>query len=176
MGLAPWDDPHNADPRFTRVRLRTEVLPLLEDVLAGGVAEALSRTAAQLREDGDALDDWARRVFAGACDGLFGNRVANDGQAGAAVCANDTPSLAVRALADVPSAVRRRVFRLWLLDAGVRELTDAHLRAVDELVGAWRGQGGVWLPGGLVASRVHGRLLVEDGSRTDQPSELSKGS
>ena len=33
-----------------------EVLPLLEDVLAGGVAEALARTAAQLREDADALD------------------------------------------------------------------------------------------------------------------------
>ena len=29
-----WDDPHNADPRFTRVRLRREVLPLLEEVLA----------------------------------------------------------------------------------------------------------------------------------------------
>ena len=51
-----WDDPHNADPRFTRVRLRHEVLPLLEDVLAGGVAEALARTAEQLREDADALD------------------------------------------------------------------------------------------------------------------------
>jgi tRNA(Ile)-lysidine synthetase-like protein len=33
-GLAVWDDPHNADPRFTRVRLRHEVLPLLEDVLS----------------------------------------------------------------------------------------------------------------------------------------------
>ena len=30
---------------FTRSRLRTEVLPLLEDVLGGGVAEALARTA-----------------------------------------------------------------------------------------------------------------------------------
>jgi len=59
LGVPVWDDPHNADPRFTRVRLRTEVLPLLEDVLAGGVAKALARTAAQLREDGAALDEWA---------------------------------------------------------------------------------------------------------------------
>ena len=36
LGLTPWDDPHNADPRFTRVRLRAEVLPLLEEVLGGG--------------------------------------------------------------------------------------------------------------------------------------------
>src|SRR5829696_6735256 len=35
QGLPYRDDPHNADPRFTRVRLRTEVLPLLEDVLRG---------------------------------------------------------------------------------------------------------------------------------------------
>ena len=34
--LPVWDDPHNADRRFTRARLRAEVLPLLEDVLAGG--------------------------------------------------------------------------------------------------------------------------------------------
>ena len=36
-GTHPWRDPHNDDPRFTRVRLRTEVLPLLEEVLGGGV-------------------------------------------------------------------------------------------------------------------------------------------
>jgi tRNA(Ile)-lysidine synthase len=63
-GLPIWDDPHNTDPRFTRVRLRHEVLPLLEDVLAGGVAEALARTAAQLRDDADALDAVADDLLA----------------------------------------------------------------------------------------------------------------
>ena len=65
-GFAVWDDPHNADPRFTRVRLRHEVLPLLEDVLSGGVAEALARTADQLREDADALDALAAHLLAAA--------------------------------------------------------------------------------------------------------------
>ena len=60
LGLTPWQDPHNADPRFTRARLRNEVLPLLEDVLGGGVAEALARTATALREDTDTLDELAR--------------------------------------------------------------------------------------------------------------------
>ncbi len=69
LGLTPWDDPHNTDRRFTRVRLRTEVLPLLEDVLGGGVAEALARTAAALREDTDALDDLADRALDDAEDG-----------------------------------------------------------------------------------------------------------
>jgi tRNA(Ile)-lysidine synthase len=140
LGLTPWADPHNVDPRFTRVRLRAEVLPLLEDVLNGGVAAALARTAAQLREDTDALDQWAERVLA------------------------ELPAeIPVDALTGLPPAIRRRVLRRWLLSANVRELTDAQLRSLDELVGVWRGQGGVWLPGGLVVRRAHGRLLLDRG-------------
>jgi tRNA(Ile)-lysidine synthase len=63
-------------------------------------------------------------------------------------------------LAVEPAALRRRVLRRWLFAAGVPELTDAHLRAVDALIGEWRGQGGVWLPGGLEVSRARGRLRV----------------
>ncbi|HWD07297.1 MAG TPA: tRNA lysidine(34) synthetase TilS [Amycolatopsis sp.] len=139
LGVEPWQDPHNVDSRFTRVRLRTEVLPLLEDVLAGGVAGALARTAAQLREDTEALDTLAERVLtrAGGPEG---------------------PEVAV--LAAEPAAVRRRVLRRWLLASGVRELTDAHLRSVDALVARWRGQGGVWLPGHLEVRRCRGRLTL----------------
>jgi tRNA(Ile)-lysidine synthase len=140
LGVTPWRDPHNADPRFTRVRLRTEVLPLLEDVLQGGVAGALARTAAQLREDTEALDTLAGELFAT----LTG------------------PGVEAAMLVEVPSALRRRVLRRWLLDAGVRELTDGHLRAVDGLIGGWHGQGGVWLPGNLVVTRSHGRLHLVD--------------
>jgi hypoxanthine phosphoribosyltransferase len=55
-GLDPWEDPHNAARDFARVRVRSSVLPLLEAELGPGVAAALARTAAQLREDADALD------------------------------------------------------------------------------------------------------------------------
>ncbi|MFJ7211706.1 tRNA lysidine(34) synthetase TilS [Amycolatopsis sp. NPDC098790] len=139
LGVEPWEDPHNAEPRFTRVRLRTEVLPLLEDVLNGGVAGALARTAAQLREDSEALDTMADMIFtrAGGSEGLD-----------------------VGVVEAEPAAIRRRVIRRWLLQSGVRELTDGHLRAVDGLVARWRGQGGVWLPGNLEARRAHGRLCV----------------
>jgi tRNA(Ile)-lysidine synthase len=140
QGLRPWCDPHNADPRFRRVRLRTEVLPLLENVLAGGVAGALARTAAQLREDLDVLDALASALLASAH---------RDG-------ALDVPTLAGH-----PAAVRRRALREWLLTGGVRELTDAHLRAVDDLVGRWRGQGEVALPGGFVVARARGRLHLD---------------
>ncbi|MGY4709747.1 tRNA lysidine(34) synthetase TilS [Mycolicibacterium sp. CBM1] len=143
LGLVPWDDPHNRDARFTRVRLRTEVLPLLEDVLGGGVAEALARTAAALREDTDALDLLAERQLD----------------------PDDAETLAVAALAGLPAAVRRRVIRGWLLRGGAVNLTDKQLRAVDELVTGWRGQGGVAVGSRLrqqrlFAARRAGRLMT----------------
>jgi tRNA(Ile)-lysidine synthase len=122
LGLTPWQDPHNSDRRFTRTRLRTEVLPLLEDVLGGGVAEALARTATALREDTDTLDE------------LAGQALAEVGTGGAL----DTARLAV-----LPEAVRRRVIRGWLLAGGASGLTDKQIRGVDTLVTRWRGQGGV---------------------------------
>ncbi len=144
QGLAVWDDPHNADPRFTRVRLRREVLPLLEDVLAGGVAGALARTAAQLSEDLAALDEVAAQARAAV-------QLDHPGPG--------HPELDAKALGGYPAAVRRRVLRAWLLDGGVRELTDARLRAADALVARWRGQGAVALRGGELA-REHGRLTL----------------
>jgi tRNA(Ile)-lysidine synthase len=126
LGLTPWHDPHNDDPRFTRVRLRNEVLPLLEQVLGGGVAEALARTAASLREDTDTLD------------GLAGDALATVGS-GEGV---DT-RLDVAHLSGLPAALRRRVIRQWLLDGGGSGLTDAQIRGVDRLVVDWRGRGGV---------------------------------
>ncbi len=64
--LEPWTDPHNADATFARVRVREEVLPMLEAALGPGIVEALSRTAALAREDADALDAWADQVWAQA--------------------------------------------------------------------------------------------------------------
>lgn len=133
LGLTPWHDPHNTDARFTRSRLRTEALPLLEDVLGGGVAAALARTADALREDVDALDGLAEEAHRAA--------VCGDGL--------DTARLSV-----LPTAIRRRVIRRWLTAGGARALTDRQLRAVDALVTDWRGQGGVAVPGGLIRERL----------------------
>jgi tRNA(Ile)-lysidine synthase len=133
LRLTPWQDPHNVDRRFTRTRLRTEVLPLLEDVLGGGVAEALARTATALREDTQALDDLAADALAeiGTGGGL------------------DTARLAT-----LPDAVRRRVIRGWLFAGGASGLTDKQIRGVDALVMAWRGQGGVAVGSALRSQRL----------------------
>ena len=59
LGLEPWQDPHNRDFRFARARVRHQALPTLEAALGPGVAEALARTASQLRADTECLDDLA---------------------------------------------------------------------------------------------------------------------
>ena len=97
------------------------MLPLLEDVLGGGVAEALARTATALREDTELIDTLAAQALPEA---------------------KAAPGSAA-ALAALPAPVRRRVIRGWLLAGGATGLTDKQIRGVDTLVTAWRGQGGV---------------------------------
>ena len=152
LDIEPWHDPHNADRRYTRSRLRTEVLPLLEDVLGGGVAEALARTATALREDTDTLDEMARWALDAAStgDGLDTGR-----------------------LTELPEAVRRRVIRSWLLAGGASDLTDKQIRCVDTLVTMWRGQGGVAVGSPLRSERLFaGR---RDGVLTLYREAVSKG-
>ena len=134
LGLNVWHDPHNSDRRFTRTRLRHEVLPLMEEVLGGGVAEALARTATALRGDTELIDSLIAQAMSAAStpDGL------------------DTEALT--ALAD---PVRRGVIRSWLLAGGAIGLTDKQIRGVDTLVTAWRGQGGV-----AVGSALRNQRLV----------------
>jgi tRNA(Ile)-lysidine synthetase-like protein len=161
QGLPVWDDPWNADPAYRRSRLRTEVLPLLEDVLGGGAAPALARTARLLREDLEALDAMAATELA---------RWQSEPPT------TELPATEVGAL---PAALRRRVLRGWLRDAGVPDLQAVHLDAVDRLMGRWRGQGRVDLPGGAGVVRASGRLVLQppDGrggdprTAADEPEE-----
>src|SRR5580693_4550252 len=134
LGLSAWQDPHNADRRFTRTRLRHEVLPLMEEVLGGGVAEALARTATALREDTGLIDTFAAQALP--------HVVAESG-------------LRTDALAALPDPVRRRVIRGWLLAGGATGLTDKQIRGVGTLVTDWRGQGGV-----AVGSKLRGQRLI----------------
>ncbi|MDQ1597205.1 MAG: tRNA(Ile)-lysidine synthase, partial [Microbacteriaceae bacterium] len=108
-GMQPWIDPHNDDERFTRVRVRNRVLPTLEKELGPGVAEALSRTAIQLREDADALDLFARDQLA---------ELAEHAEAGI--------SLPAKALASNPPALRQRIIRMTVAAEFGLSLTRAH--------------------------------------------------
>jgi tRNA(Ile)-lysidine synthase len=142
-GLEPWTDPQNTDPAFTRVRVRQTVLPLLEQELGPGIAEALARTAEQLREDSEALDAMAEEVA---------EDLADHAEAGI--------SLDVRALHANPAALRQRLIRYVVASEFGVTLSRAQTLAVARLVTDWHGQAGVDLPG-IRAVRRDGRLLFE---------------
>ena len=141
QGIPMWSDPMNDDPRFARVRVRREVLPVLEAQLGPGYAEALARLAALTAADDDALDGWAQRWRAGW---------ARD-------AGEDVRSLPVDELSQLPLGVRRRAVRQELGALGMTTRL-AHLEAIDELIDRWHGQDAVDLPGGS-AARVDGHLV-----------------
>jgi len=139
-GLDPWLDPHNSDPRFTRVRVRETVLPALEHELGPGVAEALARTAAQMREDAEAFAEMIDEII---------EDVVEHAEAGI--------SLSVGALAANPAALRHRLIRHVVAAEFGQSLTRSQTLDVARLVTDWRGQGPIDLPG-CRAARVNGRI------------------
>ncbi|CAB4937831.1 MAG: tRNA lysidine(34) synthetase TilS [Actinobacteria bacterium] len=140
VGEAPWVDPHNADARFARVRVR-ESMGTLARALGPGIAGGLSRSASLLRDDADALDAWAQREM---------DEHASGGR------------IAVPALAALPRAVRTRVLRRMCIAAGALagDLTHDHVATVERLVSEWSGQGPTSLPGGIAVSRSAGWVSV----------------
>jgi tRNA(Ile)-lysidine synthase len=141
LGLRPWQDPHNSDRRYTRVRVREVVLPTLEAELGPGVAEALARTAELVRDDNEMLDRLAAEASSTA-EGL-----------------GATDTLDCAALESQPAGLRRRIIRVWLLTHGLGDLSMRHLSAVESLVIDWHGQKGIQIPGATV-TRTAARLRV----------------
>ena len=138
--LNPWSDPHNENAKFSRVRVRNSVLPVMESEIGPGIAAALARSAAILRDDADALDEMAQAVI---------SRV-------------DLKDLDCAALAELPRAIRSRILRAAIYAAGAPSgsLSADHLSAVESLVTSWHGQGEVSLPGGVKVARISGRLSL----------------
>ncbi|BBH17778.1 tRNA(Ile)-lysidine synthase [Nocardioides baekrokdamisoli] len=133
-GLQPWDDPHNSDPGYARVRVRERVLPVLETELGPGVGAALARTADLLREDMEFLDALTDEAWTG--------------------------SLEVAVLAASPRPIRTRLIRRAALEAGVPSdrLTATHIAEIEALVTQWRGQVGVDVPGSIRVVRREGAI------------------
>jgi tRNA(Ile)-lysidine synthase len=152
MDLHPWDDPHNDDRSFTRVRVRHHALPILEEHLGPGITEALARSAAMLRDDADALDLWAARAYPEALTKTAGTD--EDGYVGVV--------MEIDVLEGLPRAVRTRVLRRAAIEVGSPPgtLAAGHVEAMDRLVTAWRGQRHADLPGGVRAFRSCGKLHV----------------
>ena len=140
IGLTPWQDPHNKDSQFARVRVRTEAIPNLEKTIGPGISDALVRSAQLLRDDADALDQWSEQE----------------------ILALDLNDLDCAYLLGLPRAIRTRIIRRALYAAGAPagSLSAEHVGAVEALISAWNGQGPAHLPGGVKVERFSGRLSL----------------
>ena len=137
-GIAWWSDPHNADPTYSRSRVRG-ALTTLSDALGPGLPEALARTAELCRADADLLDIWAARLLVEA--------------------SRPDGAVAIEVLRAAERALRDRALLTWLRREGVDDLSATHVRAVAELITDWRGQQGVDVPGARIV-RHDGKLLA----------------
>jgi tRNA(Ile)-lysidine synthase len=135
-----WSDPHNDDLRFARARTRKNVLPNLEDNLGPGITEALVRSADLLRDDADALDSFAREYFD----------------------QTDPLSLSVSELERLPRAIRSRVLRIAIYQAGAPSgsLSAEHINGAEALISDWHGQKELSLPGDVKLLRNSGRITL----------------
>lgn len=150
QGLDFWHDPHNADPSYTRVRVRTRVLPLLEEELGPGVAVNLARSAEVASEDADALDALAAELLAAVV------LPATDAHAAGG---RHEVSLSVAVLAEQPAALRNRVVRHAAREHFGSHLSREHTLQICDLVTDWHGQGPIHVPG-ISASRSGAELRL----------------
>jgi tRNA(Ile)-lysidine synthase len=139
-GIEIWSDPHNDDLRFARVRARKNALPILEENLGPGITEALVRSADLLRDDADALDSFALEYFA----------------------QTDPLNLSVNELERLPRAIRTRVLRLAIYQAGAPagSLSAEHINGAEALISDWHGQKELSLPGDVKLLRNSGRITL----------------
>jgi tRNA(Ile)-lysidine synthase len=142
LGIEYWNDPHNENLDFSRVRVRLEVLPVMEEQIGPGIAAALARSAALLRDDADALDAIAS----------------------AEISRHNLKDLDCSALEHLPRAIRTRILRSAIYAAGAPSgsISADHIGAVEALVTSWHGQGLVSLPGGVKVERISGRLSLSN--------------
>lgn len=150
LGITPWQDPHNFDEVFSRVKIRKH-LDILSEEFGPSIISGLVRTADMLRADNRALDHMADESFSAAQKSQM------------------QVSMGVEELESVPTAIRTRLIKLCFdhLTAGTREnspLTHQHVMSVEALISGWSGQGWIALPLGVTASREYGRLVFHQGN------------
>lgn len=140
LNLTFWQDPHNVDSQFARVRVRTEAIPTLEKTIGPGISQALARSAQLLRDDADALDQWAKDQE----------------------LVMDLSNLDCEQLEKLPRAIRSRILKnaIYVAGAPTGSVTAEHVSVVEALICSWKGQGAIDLPGGVRVERISGRLSL----------------
>jgi tRNA(Ile)-lysidine synthase len=144
-------DEMNDDERFARVKVRKQLLPLMQS-FNNRIVEALSRTATLQREDSAVLFKSASELLRQACEGP----VTEKGE-------TKPPLVNVRLLGSAPPALRRRALRQWISEArgDSRRLEMVHLLGVEALLEGTSGGRTAELPNGGKVRRKRGWLELK---------------
>lgn len=140
-GVDYWEDPHNQDDSFTRVRIR-KLMQKIEKELGPGVNQSLTRTAAIATEVDDYLTQSAQELLQTA--------VTKGGYS-------------VAVLTEAHAAVRNQALKMICLEAGAASVSYAQVQAVAALITNWHGQKPVSLSG-ITVERVSNQLLIRQSS------------
>jgi tRNA(Ile)-lysidine synthase len=143
-GIAHREDVSNADPRFTRNRLRHQTLPELEKSFNPRLVETLAKSASLFRDE----DEWMERETGSLFDAL-------------AVHGEGVVRLDVGALAGLHPALQRRLVRraIETVRGGLENIGQVHVEDVLALLAAGKSGREVHLPG-LRARRSFGELRI----------------
>jgi tRNA(Ile)-lysidine synthase len=149
QGVEFRSDAMNLDENFARVRVRRQLIPLMQTFNPKLVA-GLARTAELLRDDSRALDQGAERLLELSLEPDL-----------AAVEGDDAGHLLrIDLLGLAPRALRRRALRFWLerCRGDLKRLELVHIVALERLLLNGGGGRTIELPGGGTVTRKFGLL------------------
>ena len=149
LNIEFWSDPQNMDTKFSRVKVRLKVLPVLEEELGPGIAQALARTAEILQDDIVYLETQADEAFKQV-----------------AVISNNSVTIDVELFEKLPKALANRVIHKSLSLMGA-EPAKVQIDAVVELVFNWHGQKPLTLPSVRVERK--GKEIILKSTKTMKP-------
>lgn len=150
-GLSWWEDPDNSDPRFLRSKIRTQILPFLQENLSGSIYDSLARTADIAADDADYLETQAKDIFP---------QLLEDPDPTGAL------RLKLNPLRAEPPAIRRRIIALAVVAAGGANPSHERLTAAEKLVTGSRSAGPVQMEGDVTLHRgargtgEYGKLVI----------------
>ncbi len=142
-GIEFWDDPHNHDSKFARVRVRN-LADELEKTLGPGFASALARTAESAAEADELIEELAQKLVKKALVKAGARQI----------------NYSIEILGKAKAALRKKALYLICLEAGAKNISRSQVLAVDELITNWHGQKKSSLSG-ITVERVNNQLVVK---------------
>jgi tRNA(Ile)-lysidine synthetase-like protein len=142
QGISYWNDPHNKDDRFLRVKVR-KLSAQLEKTLGPGFSSALARTADIARESEDAISFLASELADRSRQSSKGKKTYFE----------------LGPLSDAPAALRRKALHQICLTAGAKSVSRKQILQIEELITSWKGQKSSVLSG-ITVERVANQLVV----------------